>query len=161
MISYKEKLEKLCLATGQLLNVNDRFVVSSLESKQSDLIAEIEAKKNLLQSLKDQDEAATAELEAEAENDAAYHDELRDTVEATKQKSKILEAYISAMSTEEFAINKINLEAKFHINEYWIKIKPLIESLRTIQTELCELKQLHQEYLDGAHKIDAEIESPH
>lgn len=161
MSNYKERIEKLSSITGHSLNVNERFVVSSLQSTQSDMLAELEAKKNLLQFLNEQEEAVTAELRTQLELDATYLEELKGEVEAIQQKSKILTAYIGVIKSDEFVINKMNTEAILYNQECRSKIMPLVERSHSVRSDFNEAKGLHNKYLELVQKTNTLIAPPH
>lgn len=161
MSNYKERIEKLSSITGHSLNANDRFVVSSLQSTQSDMLAEIEAKKGLLQFLNEQEEAVEAELKTQLELDATYLEELKGEVEAIQQKSKILTAYISVIKSDEFIINKMNTEAILYNQKCRANIMPLVERSHLVRQEFNQVKELYNRYMELVQKTTTHIAPPH
>lgn len=161
MTSYEEKIQKLSLITGHPFSIDDCFNLRNSECLKIERLKEKEMKKELIEYLTEQEEVCLDELKNSEGIDETYLEEIKSKVDAIKQKYKILATYVDVVRGDEFPINKMNVETKLHTNEYWIKIKPLIDFYRSLQCELNGLKQLHNNYLGVLQKTNTLIAPPH
>lgn len=144
------------------LDPSSRTADIQLANELENLEESINSKKQLLQYLTDQDEAAKAELEAEKEIDKTYFESLSVETESIKSKSSILKTYIALLkSPEDFIINKMKNDNDMYNAEFWAKLKPFMDKSRELKADLDNLKEMKTKCDELRQQANSLMASPH
>lgn len=151
---YKEQIEKLCELTGLSLNPSVRFAEIIRENELAELKREVEAKKQLLETLEEQNDSAKIQLETQEESNISYLEALKDDIKALKQKSKILTTYFSYIGTDEFVINKLKVDGDHYCKDFWLNLKPILDKARLVAEDLKKIDEMKKNCEELRNRCD-------
>lgn len=158
---YPFKHSNFTSLTSYTISPIETIKITQLNNELEDLEEDKECKKQLLQLLDDQLDAAKAELEAQVELGRTKAASVKEQIKKSKVKADILLKYIQAMENEDLMINKIKKDVDRVNTECWNSLKPTMQKNQMVKEGYMALKEAFQKCMELQRKAQSFIALPH
>lgn len=156
MLNYSERIEILRLV-GNSLDTEDYSASNNLDQEIETLKQQIEDKKSVLEYLDEKMDSCQTDLDVQCELDNHYTANMKEDIRGLKDKSELLETYIAVLTnpnSDEFPVMKLTAEMENYCQMFWAKLKPFHDRSKAIASQLAELRDLRDRYMEAKQRAD-------